>query len=42
MFCVYLKITQLNTSLIINSMDVSSLASKHELRVNLFSAVGVD
>ena len=36
---IYFKVTVLKNSLIINSLDVVSPASKRELRVNLFQAV---
>lgn len=36
---VYFKVTVLKNSLIINSLGISSPASKRELQVNLFQAV---
>lgn len=39
---IYFKVTVLKNSLIINSLDVSSPASKRELRVNMFQAVRMD
>lgn len=39
---IYLKVTVLKNSSVINSLDVSSPASKRVLRVNLFQAVRMD
>lgn len=39
---IYFKVTVLKNSLTINSLDVSSPASKRELRVNTFQAVRMD